>query len=174
MANELTWAQRQSLIRAAVIESAIPGVIEKVEAMPVPETDPVVIEAKAALDRAVALAAAPTELEALQSVKLESEGVVVGSEWRQPTGAHDAYPLGFVVSFNGAQWENITPANVWQPGVSGWREITEGNDWPDWVQPTGGHDAYPAGAQVTYNGNHWISDVDANVWAPGVYGWTQQ
>ena len=46
-------------------------------------------------------------------------------------------------------------------------------EWPDWVQPLGAHDAYPAGAKVTHAGKHWISDVDANTWEPGVYGWTE-
>ena len=46
-------------------------------------------------------------------------------------------------------------------------------EWPDWVQPTGAHDAYAAGAKVTYNGKHWVSDIDNNTWAPGAYGWTE-
>lgn len=46
-------------------------------------------------------------------------------------------------------------------------------EWPAWVQPTGAHDAYAAGAKVSHNGKHWTSDVEANVWEPGVYGWTE-
>lgn len=46
-------------------------------------------------------------------------------------------------------------------------------EWPDWVQPTGAQDAYEKGAKVSHNGKHWVSDVDANVWEPGVYGWTE-
>ena len=44
---------------------------------------------------------------------------------------------------------------------------------PDWVQPTGAHDAYATGAKVSHAGKHWTSNVDANVWEPGVYGWTE-
>ena len=44
-------------------------------------------------------------------------------------------------------------------------------DGAAWVQPTGAHDAYPLGAQVTHNGKTWTSTVAANVWEPGVYGW---
>ena len=44
---------------------------------------------------------------------------------------------------------------------------------PEWVQPTGAQDAYPLGAKVMHNGKRWTSDVDANVWEPGVYGWTE-
>ena len=46
-------------------------------------------------------------------------------------------------------------------------------EWPEWVQPGGAHDAYAAGDKVTHNNKHWISDVDGNVWEPGVYGWTE-
>ena len=37
----------------------------------------------------------------------------------------------------------------------------------------GGGVAYAQGAKVSHNGKHWISDVAANVWEPGVYGWTE-
>jgi hypothetical protein len=43
--------------------------------------------------------------------------------------------------------------------------------WP-WVQPTGAHDAYPVGARVTYGGYIWQNTIAANVWVPGVTGWT--
>lgn len=92
--------------------------------------------------------------------------------WVQPQGAHDAYETGAWVWHAGLVWENLTPANVHAPGVSGWRDPL--NEWPAWVQPAGGHDAYPLGAKVTHNGRRWISSVAANVWAPGVHGWTQQ
>ena len=48
-----------------------------------------------------------------------------------------------------------------------------GEEWPEWVQPVGAQDAYPLGAKVSHNEKHWISDVDNNVWEPGVYGWTE-
>jgi hypothetical protein len=43
---------------------------------------------------------------------------------------------------------------------------------PDWVQPAGGHDAYNIGDRVKHNGHLWESTINANVWEPGVYGWT--
>jgi hypothetical protein len=42
---------------------------------------------------------------------------------------------------------------------------------PDWVQPTGAHDAYQIGNKVKHNGSTWESTVNANTWEPGVYGW---
>lgn len=45
---------------------------------------------------------------------------------------------------------------------------------PKWVQPVGATDAYNKGDVVEHNGAKWVSDIDANVWEPGVYGWTKQ
>jgi hypothetical protein len=47
-------------------------------------------------------------------------------------------------------------------------------EYPEWVQPTGAHDAYAKGAKVSHNSKHWISDVDNNIWEPGVYGWSEE
>lgn len=49
---------------------------------------------------------------------------------------------------------------------------TSTEEWPEWIQPTGAHDAYNKGAKCSHNSTHWISDIDANVYEPGVYGWT--
>ena len=43
--------------------------------------------------------------------------------WLQPTGAHDAYNKGAKVTHNGKTWKSTLDANVWAPGVGGWREI---------------------------------------------------
>ena len=64
----------------------------------------------------------------------------------------------------------------WTPdtAVSLWVSISDpAEEWPEWSQPLGAHDAYEQGAKVSHNGKHWISDVAANVWEPGVYGWTE-
>jgi hypothetical protein len=38
--------------------------------------------------------------------------------WVQPTGAVDAYPLGFVVKHNGQTWESLVDNNVWEPSAA--------------------------------------------------------
>lgn len=48
-----------------------------------------------------------------------------------------------------------------------------GEEWPEWIQPTGAHDAYEKGYKVSHNGKHWINDIDANTYEPGVYGWSE-
>lgn len=46
-------------------------------------------------------------------------------------------------------------------------------EYPEWIQPTGAHDAYAQGAKVSHNGKKWTSDIPNNVYEPGVYGWTE-
>lgn len=43
--------------------------------------------------------------------------------WVQPLGAHDAYKKADKVSHKSKIWENTIDANVWEPGVTGWREV---------------------------------------------------
>jgi hypothetical protein len=43
-----------------------------------------------------------------------------------------------------------------------------------WTQPLGATDAYMKGDVVEFDGKLWVSDVDSNVWQPGVYGWTEK
>lgn len=95
-----------------------------------------------------------------------------GQPWVQPTGAHNAYPLGATVTHGGKTWKNAIPANVWTPGVSGWREVVS-DGVAAWVQPTGAHDAYQTGDRVTYKNKTWASTYANNVWEPGVFGWIE-
>jgi hypothetical protein len=96
-----------------------------------------------------------------------------GPAWVQPEGAHNAYREGARVTHNGKQWASLMDANVWEPGVTGWTElVAEGGAPAAWVQPAGAHDAYQSGDRVSHNGQVWTSDIDANVWEPGVHGWT--
>lgn len=44
------------------------------------------------------------------------------SEWKQPTGAQDAYKKGDLVRHNGFIWASTVDANVWEPGVYGWEK----------------------------------------------------
>lgn len=50
--------------------------------------------------------------------------------------------------------------------------IPDENVIPEWEQPDSTN-PYMAGDTVTHNGKTWTSDVDNNVWEPGVYGWTE-
>ena len=70
--------------------------------------------------------------------------------------------------------QSHTTQDDWTPDVTPalWTEVSV-DEWPEWKQPTGAQDAYMTGDKVSYNEKHWISTVDNNVWAPGVYGWDE-
>lgn len=77
--------------------------------------------------------------------------------------------------YDGKLWKVIQPHTVqeeWTPdtAVSLFVEVSI-EEWPQWVQPQGAHDAYNTGDQVTHNETHWVSTMDGNVYEPGVYGW---
>ena len=113
--------------------------------------------------------------------------------WVQPLGATDAYNIGDIVSYNGKLYKSIIDANVWAPDVypAGWEEYTEstgGGDSgttepetppaetiPDFVQPTGAHDAYKKGDKVKFEGKIYESLIDANTYSPSAYpaGWKE-
>ena len=64
----------------------------------------------------------------------------------------------------------------WTPPVANslWVKISDpAIEWPEWNQPTGATDAYPKDSKVSHKSKHWKSDVDNNVWEPGVYGWSE-
>lgn len=46
-------------------------------------------------------------------------------------------------------------------------------EYPEYVQPTGAHDAYHIGDKITYNGKHYECIFDNCVWNPDEYpqGW---
>lgn len=120
---------------------------------------------------------APSQADALNAAVVAALGRQPGGEWVQPAGAHDAYRLGDTVTWAGTTWTALVDWCVWEPGVSGWREVPADPETPPaWVQPTGGHDAYQAGDLVTYAGHVWRSLIDGNVWSPTDYpaGWSQQ
>lgn len=69
-----------------------------------------------------------------------------------------------------------TAQESWTPDTASslWVRIDDpAEEWPQWRQPQGAHDAYALGAKVSHNEKHWTSDVANNVWEPGVYGWTE-
>ena len=55
---------------------------------------------------------------------------------------------------------------------TGSEEPTE-EEYPEYVQPTGAHDAYHVGDKITYNGNHYECIFNGCVWTPDAYpaGW---
>ena len=116
--------------------------------------------------------------------KPNEEGIY---EWSQPYGATDCYQIGDKVTYQGKTYECTAANCVWAPGVYGWKEVGESGgggseepeppteEYPDWVQPTGQHDAYRIGDKVTFKGKHYESVIDYNTWSPEAYpaGWKE-
>ena len=88
-----------------------------------------------------------------------------------------AYAVGDRVQHESKLYSCIqahTSQESWQPSLTPalWNLVSI-EEWPEWVQPAGAHDAYAKDDKVLHNGKKWISIVDNNVWEPGVYGWNE-
>ena len=124
-------------------------------------------------ERRRTLATGADQMDKLVRDMLAASGQVEGGAWVQPTDATNAYPKDWTVTHDGKTWVSLTPANVWQPPTA-WREVVEeGSGAPEWVQPTGAHDAYNTGDTVTFEGQEYKSLIDGNTWPPTAYpqGW---
>lgn len=91
-------------------------------------------------------------------------------------GAGVNYIAGMLLQYDGSLYRVVQPHTSqadWTPDrVPALFARVSVEEYPDWVQPTGAHDAYGKGDKVAHNGKHWQSDIDGNVWEPGVYGWS--
>lgn len=76
--------------------------------------------------------------------------------------------------------QNHTSQSDWTPdiAVSLYVRVSV-EEFPEWVQPQGSHDAYNLGDKCSHlkdeqgNDRHWVSTIDANVYEPSVYGWDE-
>ena len=96
-------------------------------------------------------------------------------EWTTDTD----YTTGFKVQYGGKLYKCLTAHASqadWTPDASPslWAKvlIPDPDVIPEWEQPDSTN-PYMTGDKVTHNGKTWVSDVDNNVWEPGVYGWTE-
>ena len=86
-----------------------------------------------------------------------------------------AYAVNDRAQYNGTLYKCIqahTSQSDWAPDatLALWKTVSL-DEYPEWVQPAGAHDAYNTGDKVTYNGQHYVCTSDGNVYAPDVYGW---
>lgn len=74
---------------------------------------------------------------------------------------------------NGKLWKVLQPTvfqSHYEPGMPGMDSIfleVSLEEWPEWRQPTGAHDAYNIGDKVTYNGQKYKSKINGNTTVPG-------
>lgn len=107
-----------------------------------------------------------TDMNALTSVELFPM-------WKTAT----EYDVGVRVQYEDKLYKCVqahTSQTDWTPDAAPALWVAVSVDaWPEWVQPTGAHDAYHLGDKVSYRGKHYICTADANVYAPDVYGWEE-
>ena len=92
-------------------------------------------------------------------------------------GADTAYAIGQRVRYGDELYKCVqahTSQGDWIPSATPalWVRVSI-EEWPEWVQPTGAHDAYAKGDKVTYKGKRYISLIDGNTYSPDAYpaGW---
>lgn len=89
-----------------------------------------------------------------------SAGTIVADEGKLYRSIHDITTTA----------QNTKPSET----PSMWTQVGDPTEeYPEWVQPIGSHDAYSMGDTVTHNDSKWQSIVNNNVWEPGVYGWEE-
>ena len=110
-----------------------------------------------------------TDEDALQAVELFPQWVV-----------EHAYVVGERLQYNGVLYRVVqshTSQADWTPDITpALFVVVSLDEWPEFVQPTGVHDAYNKGDKVTFNSKHYISLIDGNVYSPAAYpdGWQEQ
>ena len=116
----------------------------------------------------------------------EDDALIIASVYPEWDGNSKAYKTGEWVKYGEDAMgdarlyqvlQDHTSQPQWTPdaATSLYKRVGVSADGtPKWVQPVGATDAYNKGDVVEHNGAKWVSDIDANVWEPGVYGWTKQ
>ena len=125
-------------------------------------------------------AAAYAEAKAEQTASESEMDVLQEDDWFNRLG--EEVVAGDEVTHLGVTYQVIQPHTLsacWVPGqVPALYKVkpAPGEEWPEFVQPTGAHDAYAKGAKVTYKGEHYVSLIDANVYSPEAYpaGWRKE
>ena len=125
-------------------------------------------EAKAFISALVTLREKATDEQALAVLALYPV-------WR--SGVY--YAVGIRVLYNGTLYKVLTAHTSqadWTPDAApslfAKVLIPDETVISEWEQPDSTN-PYRAGDNVTHNGKTWVSDIDNNVWEPGVYGWTE-
>lgn len=104
------------------------------------------------------------------SASLTDEDALNGIELYPIWKPNTKYELGDRRREDGILYKCIQPHTSqedWKPSQTKalWVVVSL-EEFPEWVQPTGAHDAYSKGDKVSHNGKHWQSNVDGNVWEP--------
>ncbi len=66
-----------------------------------------------------------------------------------------------------ADWTPDAAPSLWAKVL-----IPDPTQIPEWEQPDSTN-PYSKGNKVRHKGKIWVSNIDGNVWEPGVYGWEE-
>nr|DAI03384.1 MAG TPA: ChiA1-BD-binding domain protein [Caudoviricetes sp.] len=119
------------------------------------------------------------EIDSAAALLTDEQAATVPGIYPAWNGDGAAYAVGDRVQYSGALYKCLqahTSQATWTPtdAPSLWAKVlipTPG-EIPDWEQPSSTN-PYAKGDKVKHNGKIWTSDIDGNVWEPGVYGWTE-
>ena len=111
------------------------------------------------------------------AVTLDDESALTGVELFPMWAIGRSYAVGDRVQHGGILYKCVqahTSQADWAPDATPalWVVVSI-EDYPEWVQPTGAHDAYNTGDKVSYKGKHYVCTIDGNAYAPDVYGWKE-
>ena len=109
------------------------------------------------------------------AITLDDETALTGVELFPAWVVGKAYAVNDRAQYNGTLYKCVqahTSQADWMPDATQalWKTVSL-DEYPEWVQPTGAHDAYNIGDKVTYNGQRYVCTSNGNVYAPDVYGW---
>lgn len=165
---------RYKLVGGKVTERTAAEIQADIDAIPPPPPDPLVVTQKAAtvMFRALAQTDVITATDALDNAAMFpvwadciGQRADAGSYWRHTDKLYRVNAgQGHVIQ---ADWAPDKAVSLFSLAAN------PAEEWPEWIQPTGAHNAYAKGAKVTYNGKRWVSTADGNVWAPGAYWWEE-
>ena len=119
------------------------------------------------------------EIDSAAALLTDEQAAAVPGIYPTWDGDGTAYAVGDRVQYAGALYKCLqahTSQATWTPtdAPSLWAKVlipTPG-EIPDWEQPSSTN-PYSKGDKVRHNGKIGTSDIDGNVWEPGVYGWTE-
>lgn len=126
-------------------------------------------ELRALIEKAMTETASLTEAEAVAATCLYPKWSGDGVQYTAGQRVQDDGILYTVLQAHTSQpdWK---PADA--PSLFAKVLIPDPTVIPEWEQPESTN-PYVKGDKVAHNGKTWVSDIDGNVWEPGVYGWTE-
>lgn len=113
------------------------------------------------------------------AISLTDEDALQAAELFRQWGVGHAYVVGERLQYKNVLYRVVqahTSQADWTPDITpALFVVVSLDEWPEFVQPTGAHDAYKKGDKVTFNGKHYVSLIDANVYSPAAYpaGWKE-